>query len=40
VDHIHTVLERDADDVVLGKVSGDGGEALTNLIGFIGLPDA
>lgn len=39
VDHIHSMLEGDADDVVLCEVCSDGGETLANLVGFIGLQE-
>lgn len=37
MDHVDPVLESDPDDVVLGEVGGHGGQALTDLISFIGL---
>lgn len=38
MDHINTVLKRNPDDIILGKVRSDGGEAFADLVGFIGLP--
>lgn len=37
VNHVDSVLESDPDDVVLSEVSSNGGESLSNLVGFIGL---
>lgn len=37
MDHVNTMLKRDADDVVLGKICADRRETLSDLIGFIGL---
>ena len=37
VDHVDSVLEGDADDVVLGEVRSDGGETLADLVGLVSL---
>lgn len=37
MNHVDSVLESDPDDVVLSEVGSDRGEALSNLVGFIGL---
>lgn len=37
LDHVHAVLERDADNVFLSEVSLDGREASADLVGLIGL---
>ena len=37
VDHVHTVLESDPDDVVLGEVRGDGSDTLADLVRLVGL---
>lgn len=37
VNHINTVFERNADDVILSKVSSDGSESLANLVRLISL---
>jgi len=37
MDHIYAMLKRDPDDIVLGEVGADGGEALAHLIRLIGL---
>ena len=37
MDHIHSMLECDPDDVVLCEVGSDGGKALSDLVRFIGL---
>ena len=37
MDHVHAVLERDSDDVLLGEVGTDGCESLADLVGLISL---
>ena len=37
VDHIHSMLEGNADDVVLSEVGTDGRETFSDLVCFIGL---
>jgi hypothetical protein len=37
VDHVDAVLQSDADDIVLGEVGGNRGEALAHLVGLVGL---
>jgi len=37
MDHINAVLKRNADDLILSEICSDGGEALANLVGFVGL---
>jgi hypothetical protein len=37
MDHINAMLEGDPDDVVLGEVGSNGRQALTDLVGLIGL---
>ena len=37
VNHVHAVLERDADDVVLGEVGCDWGHAGSDLVRLVGL---
>lgn len=37
MDHINAMLEGDPDNVVLGEVSPNGRQALTDLVGLIGL---
>ena len=37
MDHVDTMLERDADDVDLREICAYGGEALADLIRLIGL---
>lgn len=39
MDHIYTMLKSNADDVVLGKVGCDGGEAFANLVRLVGLSE-
>ena len=42
MDHVHAVLERDSDDVLLGEVGPDWCEPLANLVGLVrlGIPSA
>ena len=37
MNHVHAVLERNADDIVLREVSGDRGKTLADLVGLISL---
>ena len=37
MNHIHTVLECNLDDVFLGEVSADWGQTLADLVGLIRL---
>jgi hypothetical protein len=37
VDHVDIVLERDADDIVLGEVGRDGWETFADLVRLVGL---
>jgi len=37
MNHIHTVLEGDSDNVILGKVGTNRSESFANLVCFIGL---
>lgn len=37
VDHVNAVFEGNVDNVVLGKICTNGGEAFANLISFVGL---
>jgi hypothetical protein len=37
VNHIDAMLKCNPDNVILGEISADGGQALANLISFIGL---
>ena len=40
MDHVHAVLERDSDDVLLGEVGTDGCESLADLVGLVRLGGA
>ena len=40
MDHVDAMLDGDAEDVVLGEVSGDGSETLADLVSLIGLKSA
>ena len=37
MDHVNAMFEGNVDNVFLGKICTDGGEALANLISFVGL---
>ena len=39
MDHVHSMLESDPDDIVLCEVSPHGCQTLSDLVGFIGLWD-
>lgn len=37
VDHVNAMLERDPDDVVLGEISSDGCQPVSDAISFVRL---
>lgn len=39
MNHVHTMLKGDSDNVILGEISTNRREAFANLVRFIGLID-